>query len=341
MNKFQKVMVGALAAVVMTGATVAKAGVSLNGAGATFPYPIYSKWFYEYNKSNGTAINYQSIGSGGGIQQLTAGTVDFGASDAPMTDEQIAKVKQGVVHFPTVAGAVAIAYNVPGVDKGLKLDSKTLVGIFNGSITKWNDPAIADMNSGMTLPDLNITVAHRSDGSGTSNIFTNYLSKVDSGWASSVGFGTAVKWPVGNGGKGNEGVAGLIQQIPGCVGYVELAYAVKNKLPYAVMKNRSGNFVEPSVESTTAAAEGALKHMPGDFRVMITNAPGENAYPICGFTWLLIYRNYSDNATGKAVTDFLQWYLVNGESMAADLYYAPLPGSMIEKVKAKISQVKF
>jgi phosphate transport system substrate-binding protein len=341
MNKFQKVMVGVLAAAVMAGATMAKAGVSLNGAGATFPYPIYSKWFYEYNKSAGVAINYQSIGSGGGIQQLTAGTVDFGASDAPMTDEQIAKVKQGVLHFPTVAGAVAVAYNVTGVDKGLKLDAKTLVGIFNGSITKWNDPSIADLNPGVTLPDLNITVAHRSDGSGTSNIFTNYLSKVSTDWATNVGFGTAVKWPVGNGGKGNEGVAGLIQQIPGCVGYVELAYAIKNKLAYATLKNRAGQFVEPSVESTTAAAEGALKHMPADFRVMITNAPGERSYPICGFTWLLIYRGYSDNATGKAITDFLNWYLTTGEGMAADLYYAPLPDSLIKKVQAKIEQIKF
>ncbi len=340
MNNFKKVVTGALAAAVMAGATVANAGVSLNGAGATFPYPIYSKWFYEYNKSAGIPINYQSIGSGGGIQQLTAGTVDFGASDAPMTDDQIAKVKQGVLHFPTVAGAVAVAYNLTGVDK-LKLDSAALEGIFYGTIAKWNDPAIAALNPGVTLPDLNITVAHRSDGSGTSNIFTNYLTKVSTQWASNVGFGTSVKWPVGNGGKGNEGVAGLIQQIPGCIGYVELAYAVKNKLPYAVLKNKFGNFVEPTLESTTAAADGALKRMPKDFRVMITNAPGENAYPICGFTWLLIYKSYSDNATGKAVTDFLNWYLASGESMAADLYYAPLPESLVKKVQDQVGQVKF
>ncbi len=334
-------MVGALAAAVMAGATVAKAGVALNGAGATFPYPIYSKWFYEYNKSNGVPINYQSIGSGGGIQQLTAGTVDFGASDAPMTDDQISKVKQGVLHFPTVAGAVAVAYNVTGVDKGLKLDSKTLANIYLGVVTKWNDPSIADLNPGVSLPDLDITVAHRSDGSGTSNIFTNYLSKVSSAWASTVGFGTAVKWPVGNGGKGNEGVAGLIQQIPGCVGYVELAYAIKNKLPYANIQNKAGNFVEPTLESTTAAAEGAVKKMPPDFRMMITNASGADAYPICGFTWLLIYKNYSDSATGKTITDFLNWYLSTGEGMAKDLYYAPLPDSLIKRVQAKIAQVKF
>jgi phosphate transport system substrate-binding protein len=325
----------------MGGATVAKAAsVSLNGAGATFPYPIYSKWFYEYNKSVGVAINYQSIGSGGGIQQLTAGTVDFGASDAFMSDEQMAAVKKGVLHFPTVSGAVAVAYNLTGVDK-LKLDAKTLEGIFYGTITKWNDQAIADLNPGVTLPATDITVAHRSDGSGTTNIFTNYLTKVSTQWAGNVGFGTAVKWPVGNGGKGNEGVAGLIQQIPGCIGYVELAYAIKNKLPYAVLKNHSGNFVEPTLESTTAAAEGAMKRMPADFRMMITDSHGENAYPICGFTWLLVYKNYSDNATGKAVTDFLKWYLTTGEGMAADLYYAPLPASLIEKVQAQIDQVKF
>jgi len=340
-NKFQKVMVGALTVAVMNGAALVNAAsVSLNGAGATFPYPIYSKWFYEYNKSAGVAINYQSIGSGGGIQQLTAGTVDFGASDAPMTDDQIAAVKKGVLHFPTVAGAVAVAYNLTGVDK-LKLDAKTLEGIFYGKITKWNDAAIAALNPDVTLPATDITVAHRSDGSGTSNIFTNYLTKVSTEWAANVGFGTAVKWPVGNGGKGNEGVAGLIQQIPGCIGYVELAYAIKNKLPYAVLKNKTGNFVEPSLASTTSAAEGALRRMPKDFRVMITDAPGENSYPICGFTWLLINQNYADPATGKAIADFLSWYLTTGEGMAADLYYAPLPDSLIKKVQAQIEQVKF
>ncbi len=291
MNKYTKFLVGALMGATLMGAGAAVAA-SLNGAGATFPYPIYSKWFYEYNKKAGVEINYQSIGSGGGIQQLTNGTVDFGASDAPMSDEQMAKISGGVLHFPTVAGAVAIAYNLPGVEK-LKLNAEVLEGIYSGGITKWNDPAIAELNSGANLPDTVITVAHRSDGSGTSNIFTNYLTKVSTKWATSVGFGTSVKWPVGVGGKGNEGVAGLIQQIPGTIGYVELAYAVKNKLPYASMKNKAGNYVVPSVESTTAAAAGALRHMPKDFRVMITNAGGENAYPICGFTWLLIPKNIS------------------------------------------------
>ncbi len=339
MNKLGKILAGALMGATLMGAGAA-AAASLNGAGATFPYPIYSKWFYEYNKKTGVQINYQSIGSGGGIQQLTNGTVDFGASDAPMSDEQMAKISGGVLHFPTVAGAVAISYNLSGIEK-LKLNAEVLEGIYSGGITKWNDPAIAELNSGATLPDTVITVAHRSDGSGTTNIFTNYLTKVSTKWASTVGFGTSVKWPVGVGGKGNEGVAGLIQQIPGTIGYVELAYAVKNKLPYAEMKNKAGNYVNPSVESTTAAAAGAVKHMPKDFRVMITNAGGENAYPICGFTWLLIPKGIQNADNGKALTDFLKWYLTEGEDMAAELLYAPLPESLVTKVKAQIEQVKY
>lgn len=340
MKSFKKIVTGALLAAAFAGAGLANAGsLSLNGAGATFPYPIYSKWFYEYNKSTGVAINYQSIGSGGGIQQLTNGTVDFGASDAPMTDDQISKVKTGVLHFPTVAGAVAVAYNLQGVDK-LKLDGETLAKIFLGDITKWNDHAIAALNDGVSLPDLNITVAHRSDGSGTSNIFTNFLTKVSTKWATNAGFGTSVKWPVGVGGKGNEGVAGLISQIPGTIGYVELAYAIKNKISYASIKNRAGKFVEPSLESTTAAADGAIRRMPKDFRVMITNATGENSYPICGFTWLLINTSYVDADKKKALVDFLNWYLDKGEDMAADLYYAKLPESLLEKVKAQIEMVK-
>ncbi len=338
MKNVQSILKGALAAAVVTVSSLANAGTSLNGAGATFPYPIYSKWFYEYNQKTGTAINYQSIGSGGGIQQLTNGTVDFGASDAPMTDEQIAKVKDGVMHFPTVAGAVVMAYNVPGVEKGLKLTSEIISGIAMGSITKWNDPQIAEVNEGVNLPDLNITFAHRSDGSGTTNIFTNYLTKVSIKWASSVGFGTAVKWPVGVGGKGNEGVAGLISQIPGTVGYVELAYAIKNKLAYASVKNKSGHFIEPSLASTTAAVAGAK--MPADFRVMITNAPGAEAYSICGFTWLLIHRSYADGEKGTAIKEFLKWYLSTGEGMASELYYAPLPSSIVEKVMKKIELIK-
>ncbi len=339
MKSMKKIMIGALAGVVLTGASVAQA-MSLNGAGATFPYPIYSKWFYEYSKSNGVQINYQSIGSGGGIQQLTNGTVDFGASDAPMTDDQISKVKGGVLHFPTVAGAVVLAYNLDGVSSGLKLTPGIISDIYMGVISKWNDPAIQDINPDVKLPDVNITVAHRSDGSGTSNIFTNYLTKISTKWASSVGFGTSVKWPVGVGGKGNEGVAGLIQQIPGTIGYVELAYAIKNKLPYAKVKNKSGHYVEATLESTTAAAEGALKKMPADFRVMITNAAGAEAYPICGFTWLLINKTYSAE-TGKTIAEFLKWYLSDGEAMAKDLYYAPLPEPLVKKVKAKIEMIKY
>lgn len=338
MKSFKKILSGVLAAATFAGTGLAMAGTSLNGAGATFPYPIYSKWFYEYNKKTGTAINYQSIGSGGGIAQLTNGTVDFGASDAPMTDEQVAKVKEGVMHFPTVAGAVVMAYNIPGVESGLKLSPAVIAGIAMGSITKWNDSQIAELNSGMSLPDLNITFAHRSDGSGTSNIFTNYLTKVSLDWAKSVGFGTAVKWPVGVGGKGNEGVAGLISQIPGTIGYVELAYAIKNKLAYASVKNKSGKFVEPSLASTTAAVAGAK--MPADFRVMITNASGADAYPICGFTWLLINKSYADGEKGTAIKDFLKWYLSEGESMASDLYYAPLPSSIVDKVEKKIGSIK-
>ncbi len=339
MKSFKKIMMGALVTTTLVGASVAQAA-SLNGAGATFPYPIYSKWFYEYNKKAGVQINYQSIGSGGGIQQLINGTVDFGASDAPMTDEQIAKVAGGVLHFPTVAGAVAVAYNLDGVAK-LKLDGAVLAGIYSGTITKWNDAAIAAINPGVTLPDVNITVAHRSDGSGTSNIFTNYLTKVSTKWATLAGYGTSVKWPVGVGGKGNEGVAGLIEQIPGTIGYVELAYAIKNKLSYAAIENRAGKFVEPSLESTTAAAAGALRRMPADFRVMITDATGEKTYPICGFTWLLVPKTIKTAENGKALVDFLKWYLVEGETMAADLYYAPLPESLVEKVKAQIEKVKF
>jgi len=338
MKNFKKILIGAAVAATFAGVSLAHAGVSLNAAGATFPYPIYSKWFYEYNKAKGVQINYQSIGSGGGIQQLTNGTVDFGASDAPMSDEQVAKVKDGVMHFPTVAGAVVLAYNVPGVETGLKLTPSVLADICMGSVSKWNDPEIAEINEGVNLPDLNITFAHRSDGSGTTNIFTNYLTKVSVKWAGSVGFGTAVKWPVGVGGKGNEGVAGLITQIPGTIGYVELAYAIKNKLPYASMKNKTGKFVEPSIASTTAAVAGAK--MPPDFRVMITNASGADAYPICGFTWLLINRSYSDAEKGTAIKDFLKWYLTEGEGMASDLYYAPLPASIVDKVEKKIEMIK-
>jgi phosphate transport system substrate-binding protein len=326
-------------ALVLGLATVAKAA-TINGAGATFPYPIYSKWFYEYNKKTGVKINYQSIGSGGGIRQVSEGTVDFGATDGIMSPEQMSKIKDGILHLPTVMGAVVLVYNVPGVAAGVKMTPEVLSGIFMGSITKWNDPALKSLNSDVKLPDTNITVVHRSDGSGTTNIFTDYLSKVSTAWASQVGKGTAVKWPAGVGGKGNEGVAGLVKQIPGAIGYVELSYARQNKLSYALLKNKAGNYPEPSVESVKAAAAGALKNMPSDFRVMITNQPGANAYPISGFTWLLLYTKYDANK-GKDLVGFLKWAYDNGGEMAESLDYAPLPASLIEKVKAKLATIKY
>jgi phosphate transport system substrate-binding protein len=314
--------------------------VPLNGAGATFPYPIYSKWFFEFHKANGSEINYQSIGSGGGIRQVTEGTVDFGASDAPMTDEQISKVSGGILHLPTVMGAVVVAYNLPGVDH-LRLTPAILSAIYLGKIAKWNDKAIAASNPGAKLPATDINVAHRSDGSGTTNIFTDYLSKVSPEWSTAVGKGTAVKWPVGTGGKGNEGVAGLVQQIPGSIGYVELAYAHQNKLPFAVLQNAAGNWPEPTNEAVTAAAAGALASMPADFRVMITNSPGKDAYPICGFTWLLVHPAYADKEKGKTLVQFLRWAYSQGEGMASSLDYAPLPESLVKKVEAKIDGIKF
>ncbi len=337
--KFKKQIIPILAAMMLAAAGAAQA-LTMNGAGATFPNPIYSKWFYEYNQKTGIKINYQAIGSGGGQRQVIAGTVDFGGSDAIMTPEDMAKVSRGILHIPTVMGAVVVIYNLKGIKSGLKLDSNVLTSIFMGSITRWNDPAIAELNPDVKLPATNITVAHRSDGSGTTSIFVDYLSKVSTVWASQVGTGTAVKWPAGVGGKGNEGVAGLVQQIPGAIGYVELAYALKNNLSIARIKNKAGNYIEPSVESTTAAARGALRNMPSDFRVSITNAPGEEAYPISGFTWLLVYGKY-DAAKGKALVDFMKWALTTGQKDAPTLHYAPLPASLIEKIKAKIATIQY
>jgi len=339
MKSIRKILSGALIAATFLGAGSAQA-LGLNGAGATFPYPIYSKWFYEYNQSKGVQINYQSIGSGGGIRQVIAGTVDFGGSDGIMQAEQIQQVKGGIFHIPTVAGAVVVAYNLD-VPK-LKLSPDVLTAIFMGQITKWNDSAIAEINSGIDLPDTNITVAHRSDGSGTTNIFTNYLTKISAKWASQVGQGTSVKFPKGVGGKGNEGVAGLIKQIPGCVGYVELAYAIKNNLNFASIKNRAGNYITPSEEATTAAMDGALSKMPPDFAMMITNAAGANSYPISGFTWLLVNQTYNDAAKGQAMVEFLNWAMGSeAQRMAEELHYAPLPSSLIKKIKAKIATIKY
>ncbi len=305
------------------------AQVKLNGAGATFPYVIYSKWFDVYHSKTGIEFNYQSIGSGGGIKQVTEGTVDFGASDASLSDQQLSEIKEkqgsSVLHIPTVMGAVVLTYNIPGVGKGLRLSQDVLAGIYLGEITKWNDPKIAAINSGINLPGGDILVAHRSDGSGTTNIFTDYLCKVSKSWADKVGKGTSVNWPVGLGGKGNEGVAGLVKQSEGSIGYVELAYAVQNSLPYAALRNKAGEYVEPSFEAVSSAAAGAAKSMPADLRVMITDADGKASYPICGFTWLLIYKDMKDHAKAKEIQKFVKWAMTDGQSYAKDLYYAPLP----------------
>ena len=318
-------------------AACALAQTTLNGAGATFPYPIYSKWFSEYhNQHSDVQVNYQSIGSGGGIRQVQAGTVDFGATDGPMTDEQIAASKVKVLHVPTVLGAVVPAYNIPGVTQEVKFTPEILAGIFMGKISNWTDAAIAKANPDIKFPNQSITVVHRSDGSGTSYIFTDYLSKVSSDWQGGPGKGTSVKWPVGVGGKGNEGVAGMIRQLPGSLGYIELIYALQNKINYGSVKNSSGQFIKASLDSTTAAAAGV--EMPADFRVSITNPAGKTAYPIASFTWLLIPTNPTDKAKGKMVKDMVLWALDNGEGMASGLSYAPLPKEVVEKVKAAVNQ---
>jgi phosphate transport system substrate-binding protein len=313
---------------------------TLNGAGASFPNPMYSKWFSEYHKVHSDIqINYQPIGSGGGIRQVIAGTVDFGASDMPMTDDQLKDAKFKVLNIPTVLGAVVPAYNIPGVSGELKFTPDALAGIFLGRITKWNDKAIAGVNPGVNLPDKDIIVIHRSDGSGTSFIWTDYLSKVSSDWKSQVGSGTSVKWPIGLGGKNNEGVAGLVRQMPGSIGYVELIYAVQNNILYGSVKNSSGTFLKASLEGVTAAAASAPK-MPADFRVSITNAPGKDAYPISSFTWLLIPAQSKDAAKGKILADFLGWMVTDGQKMTNALSYAPLPDNVAAKVKDAIKQVK-
>jgi phosphate transport system substrate-binding protein len=312
---------------------------TLNGAGATFPYPMYSKWFSEYNKLRpDVRINYQSIGSGGGIRQVLARTVDFGASDGPMTDEQLSQAKVKILHIPTVLGAVVPAYNVQGVSGEIKFTPQVLADIFLNKITNWNSPALAKANPGVKFPDQPIIVIHRSDGSGTTYIFTDYLSKVSKEWAASVGQGTSVKWPIGLGGKGNEGVAGQVRQLQGAIGYVELIYAVQNNIPYGSVQNAAGTFVKATLEGVTEAAATA-KSMPADFRVSITNAPGKTAYPISSFTWLLIPLQAKDPKNGQILSDFLNWMVNDGQKMTTQLAYAPLPESVAEKVKAAIKQV--
>lgn len=339
--KFIKVFLSLILAMFVFNAATAQ--MKLNGAGATFPYVIYSKWFDVYSKQNGIEFNYQSIGSGGGIKQVTEGTVDFGASDAAMSEDQMKAVldKQGseILHIPTVMGAVVVTYNLPAAGKDLKLTPDVLAGIYLGQITKWNDPKIVEINSDKNLPDQAILVAHRSDGSGTTNIFTDYLTKVSRIWAVNIGKGTSVNWPVGLGGKGNEGVAGIVKQSEGALGYVELAYAVKNGLPYASLKNKSGQFVEPSFDAVSAAAAGAAKNMPSDLRVSITDADGKDSYPISGFTWLLIYKNMKDKSKAQEIVKFLKWSMKEGQAYARDLYYAPLPAEVVNLCEKKIDSI--
>jgi phosphate transport system substrate-binding protein len=319
--------------------------LSINGAGATFPYPMYSKWFDEYHKKNsGVQINYQSIGSGGGIKQVTEGTVDFGASDGPMNDDQLKAFKDkhgfGILHFPTVLGADIPTYNIPGVNAELNFTPEAIAGIFLGKITKWNDPAIAGPNKGVNLPANDVVVVHRSDGSGTTYIWTDYLSKVNDDWKNKVGKGASVNWPVGLGGKGNEGVAGLIKQTPNSFGYIELIYAIQNNMPYGKVKNSSGAFIKADLAGVTAAAAGAAKDMPADFRVSITNAPGKAAYPISSFTWLLIPEKFSDAGKRDAIKGFVSWMLTDGQNSAEALSYAKLPKEVVAKEKQALSQVQ-
>ena len=313
----------------------------IDGAGATFPYPIYSKWFSEYNKLHpDVAINYQSIGSGGGIRQLTNETVFFGASDGPMTDEQLKAAPGKILHFPTVLGAVVPVYNIPGVSAELKFSGPLLADIYLGKITKWNDPAIAAENKGVTLPATDIAVVHRSDGSGTTYIFVDFLSKLSPEWKQKVGVATSVNWPVGVGGKGNEGVSGLVTQTPGSIGYVELIYAIQNKIAYGTVKSHDGEYVKASLASVTAAAAGAAANMPADFRVSITDAAGKGTYPISSFTWLLLYEEPKDKVKSKIIVEFVKWALADGQKYCADLGYAPLPPSVAKMELAALEKIK-
>ena len=324
-------------------AATTSGGVDLTGAGATFPYPLYNKWFSDYAAKTGVKINYQSIGSGGGIRQLSDQTVDFGASDAPMTDDEMAKAKGGpIIHIPTVLGAVVVTYNVPGLRQPIKLTGDLIGDIFLGRIKKWNDGRIAALNPGLRLPNSDLLVVHRSDGSGTTYIFTDYLSAVSAAWKSGPGKGKDVKWPAGLGASHNEGVAGQVKQTPGTIGYVELVYAKQNNLPTAAIRNAAGQFVEPSIESVTAAAAGAAEMLPPntDYRISIVNAPGAKAYAISSFTWLLVYQNQTNAEKGKKLVDFVKWALRDGEQSASALDYAPLPSTLVTRLDATVATVK-
>jgi phosphate transport system substrate-binding protein len=332
------VTAGCVAALV---AGAAAQTMQINGAGATFPYPIYSKWFAEYTKVKpNVQINYQSIGSGGGIRQLTNQTVFFGATDGPMTDEQLQTAPGKILHFPTVLGADVPVYNIPNVSAELKFTGPVLADIFLGKITKWNDPAITKLNPGVTLPGSDITVVHRSDGSGTTYIWVDYLAKVSPDWKKKVGVATSVNWPTGIGGKGNEGVAGLVTQSPGSIGYVELIYALQNKIKYGAVQNMAGEFVTANEQSVTAAAAEAAAKMPADFRVSITNAEGKGVYPISSFTWLLLYENPKDKAQAKVMMEFMSWALTDGQKFAGQLGYAPLPDAVVKLEMAALQKLK-
>jgi phosphate transport system substrate-binding protein len=317
------------------------ADLLINGAGATFPYPIYSKWFDVYAKENpGIKFNYQSIGSGGGIRMLSNRTVDVGASDAPMTDQQLGDAPGKILHFPSVMGAVVVAYNLPGFTGTLRLTGPVIADIYSGKITKWDDDQIKALNTSVAIPSQDIVVCHRSDGSGTSYIFTDYLSKVSSAWATDPGKGTAVKWPTGLGGKGNEGVTALVQQTPGAIGYIELIYALNNKIPFAQLQNKAGNWVDASLAGVTAAAASSSDQMAADFRVSITNAPGADAYPISSFTWLLVYQKQTNKEVGDQIKKFLGWAMTEGQTLAPDLKYAPLPAAVVQKETAQIQEIQ-
>jgi phosphate transport system substrate-binding protein len=342
MKKIYGVLAGVLAMLAVVSFASAADPLMINGAGATFPYPLYSKWFYEYSNANpGVRFNYQSIGSGGGIKQITAGTVDFGATDAPMTEEEMRKLPGAILHIPTAMGAVVVVYNLDKVEAGLKLTPDILADIFLGKIIRWNDPKIAELNKGVTLPNADIVVAHRSDGSGTTDIFTNYLTTVNVEWRAKVGHGKSVNWPVGLGGKGNEGVAGVVKQTPGAVGYVELAYAKQNNMTVASLRNREGHFVLPTLEATSAAAAGVAKSMPADFRVSLVDAPGKDSWPISGLTWLLVYKDQKDLAKGKALVQFLKWAVKDGQKMEAALDYARLPKPVVDMLEKTLRQINY
>lgn len=339
--KILKALTLAAAALAVAAAPATAQKIQINGAGATFPLPIYSKWFSEYNKLHpDIEINYQSIGSGGGIRQLSNETVFFGATDGPMTDEQQQAAPGKILHFPTVLGGDVPVYNIPGVDAELKFTGTVLADIFLGKVTKWNDPAITALNPSVKLPATDIIVAHRSDGSGTTYIWVDYLAKVSPEWKQKVGVATSVNWPVGIGGKGNEGVTGLVKQTPGSIGYVELIYALQNKIAYGSVQNADGEFIRASVDSVTAAAGAAAKQMPKDFRVSITNAPGKGVYPVSSFTWLLFYENPKDKARAKIMVDFMKWALTEGQKFAGQLGYSPLPESVVALEMEALKKIK-